>query len=107
MSHFKTISTSYSGIALPQRAGPGLQSPVPPREAGTTLMPIVAFPCVRTKHQRKFCGLLQVQHWAAGQWDDLAIERSLSVTYYGEEGVGLSVIALKGIEGEPLIISFR
>ena len=95
------------GSLFPKEQVPASNPPYPPREAGTTLMPIVAFPCVRTKHQRKFCGLLQVQHWAAGQWDDLAIERSLSVTYYGEEGVGLSVIALKGIEGAPAIMSFR
>ena len=94
------------GSLFPKEQVPASIPPTP-REAGTTLTAIVAFPCVGTNHRRKFCGLLQVQHWAAGQWDDLAIERSLSVTYYGEEGVGLSVIALKGIEGEPLIISFR
>jgi hypothetical protein len=45
--HVSVVHASYSGIALPQRAGPGLHSPAP-REAGTTLTPIVAFPCVRT-----------------------------------------------------------
>ena len=45
------VHTSYSGIALPQRAGPGLHPP-PPREVGTTLTPIVAFPCGRTESAR-------------------------------------------------------
>ena len=57
LCQFRTFSCasavykSYSGIALPQRAGPGLHPP-PPREVGTTLTPIVAFPCGRTESAR-------------------------------------------------------
>jgi hypothetical protein len=67
MCQFRTFSCvsavykSYSGTALPQEQVPA-STPSTPREVGTTLIPIVAFPCVRWDYLGDYCALLQVRH---------------------------------------------
>jgi hypothetical protein len=62
--HFRVHAPCTSRIVEPLFPKEQVPASIPPtpREVGTTLTPIVAFPCMRTDYWREYFGLLQVRH---------------------------------------------
>ena len=62
----RLFTSRIVGPLFPKERVP-TSNPVTPREVGTTVTPIVAFPCVRTKFAgAEYFGLLQVGPYAPG-----------------------------------------
>jgi hypothetical protein len=63
------------GSLFPKEQVPASIPPTP-REAGTTLTPIVAFPCVRKNFRREYSGCCKFDTAQRASADGFAIERS-------------------------------
>ena len=96
------------GLLFPKEQVPASIPPYPPppREAGTTFNGNRGVSVRRNKSPARIC-CCKFTTADQDSGDNVAIEGSLSARSYGEDSVGLSVIALKGVEGAPAIMSFR